>query len=107
MESSSQQASGKKIQLVGATAASTPIACGLVKPTGDNIDMAWSWNSLKNPNDRKRVTCDFCGKTTSGGITRVMAPKRHQMGISGDVQGWRKTPADVKMILKEAHDKRN
>ncbi|KAJ1399393.1 Alpha/Beta hydrolase fold [Sesbania bispinosa] len=65
------------------------------------FDIAWQWNSLKNPNDKKYVTCDFCGKTTSGGITRA---KRHQMGISGDVKGCMKTPADVKMLLKEAHD---
>ncbi|XP_061376093.1 uncharacterized protein LOC133318146 [Gastrolobium bilobum] len=74
--------------------------CGLFKPTGDNIDIAWQWNSLKDPNNRRFVTCDYCLQTTNGGITRA---KRHQIGLRGDVQACRKIPADVKKILKDAY----
>ncbi|CAH9076630.1 unnamed protein product [Cuscuta epithymum] len=75
----------------------------MFKPTGPNLDPAWEWNSLKDLNDKKTVTCDFCGKTTTGGITRA---KRHQMGIRGDVGACRKTPADVTLLLKEAYEKK-
>ncbi|KAH1086685.1 hypothetical protein GYH30_018264 [Glycine max] len=49
---------------------------------GDNLDIVWEWNSLKDINNKKAVICDFCLKTTMGGITRA---KRHQMGMKGDV----------------------
>ncbi|KAK7310136.1 hypothetical protein RJT34_07436 [Clitoria ternatea] len=70
----------------------------LVKPTGENLDIGWRWNSLKNINDRKSVTCDFCLKTTTGGITRA---KRHQMGIRGDVSACENTPREIKKLLIE------
>ncbi|KAK4283950.1 hypothetical protein QN277_000847 [Acacia crassicarpa] len=82
---------------------STVSSCGLVKPTGENIDMAWQWNSLKDINNRKSVTCDFCKKVTTGGITRA---KRHQMGIKGDVNACTKCPPEVKNLLKEAAEKK-
>ena len=63
-------------------AAASVASCGLVKPTGENLDMAWQWNSLKDINKKRYGTCDFCGKETTGGITRA---KKHQIGLKGDV----------------------
>ncbi|KAK4259931.1 hypothetical protein QN277_006209 [Acacia crassicarpa] len=80
-----------------------PQTSTLVKPTGDNIDMAWQWNSLKDINNRKSVTCDFCKKVTTGGITRA---KKHQMGIKGDVNACTQCPPEVKNLLKEAAEKK-
>jgi len=47
--------------------------------------MAWEWNSLKDINAKKVVTCDFCLKTTIEGITRA---KRRQIGVNGDVHSY-------------------
>lgn len=57
----------------------------LVKLVYDNVDMAWEWNSLKDINAKKVVTCDFCLKTTIEGITRA---KRRQIGVNGDVHSY-------------------
>ncbi|XP_020206248.1 uncharacterized protein LOC109791366 [Cajanus cajan] len=73
----------------------------MFKPTGDNIDVFWKWNSLKDKNNRKSVTCDFCLKTSTGGITRA---KRHQLGIKGDVGACRKIPEDLKLEMKAAYE---
>ncbi|KAK7303265.1 hypothetical protein RJT34_14167 [Clitoria ternatea] len=70
---------------------------GHVKPNAPNQDIAWDWNSLKDINNRKQVTCDFCGKITTGGITRA---KRHQMGVRGDCGSYHKCPEDIKETLK-------
>ncbi|KAK7294079.1 hypothetical protein RJT34_16962 [Clitoria ternatea] len=72
---------------------------GHVKPNAPNQDIAWDWNSLKDINNRKQVTCDFCGKITTGGITQA---KRHQMGMRGDCGSCHKCPEDVKETLKAA-----
>ncbi|KAK7264804.1 hypothetical protein RJT34_32415 [Clitoria ternatea] len=72
---------------------------GHVKPNAPNQDIAWDWNSLKDINNRKQVTCDFYGKITTGGITRA---KRHQMGVRGDCGSCHKCPEDVKETLKAA-----
>ncbi|KAK7271008.1 hypothetical protein RJT34_26584 [Clitoria ternatea] len=72
---------------------------GHVKPNAPNQDIAWDWNSLKDINNRKQATCDFCGKITTGGITRA---KRHQMGVRGDCGSCHKCPEDVKETLKAA-----
>lgn len=73
------------------------MSSALFKPT----DIAWQWNSLKDPNDMKAVTCNFCGETTLGGITRA---KSHQMGIRGDARACKKTPTEVRNLLKEDHE---
>ncbi|KAK7318320.1 hypothetical protein RJT34_03019 [Clitoria ternatea] len=70
-----------------------------VKPNAPNQDIAWDWNSLNDINNRKCVTCDFCGKITTGGITRA---KRHQMGVRGDCAACHKCPKEVKETLKIA-----
>ncbi|KAF1877362.1 hypothetical protein Lal_00015883 [Lupinus albus] len=44
--------------------------------------MAWEWNHMKDPNNKKSVTCNFYGHTSTGGITRA---KKRQMGVIGDV----------------------
>ncbi|KAK7293850.1 hypothetical protein RJT34_16727 [Clitoria ternatea] len=61
----------------------------LFEPTGNNIDLSWEWNSLKDLNNKKHVTCDYCGKTTTDGITRA---KEHQMGTRENVRKCLKTP---------------
>ncbi|RDX80437.1 hypothetical protein CR513_39014, partial [Mucuna pruriens] len=75
----------------------------MFKPTGQNIDIAWKWNSLKDKNNRKSVTCDFCLKTSTGGITRA---KRHQLRIRGDVGACRKIPEDIRLELKAAFEQK-
>lgn len=55
------------------------------------------------------MTCDFWGKTSTGGITRA---KNHQMGMKGNVNVCRKTPKDgtikgsLWMIYKKKKDNR-
>ncbi|KAK4285022.1 hypothetical protein QN277_001773 [Acacia crassicarpa] len=75
-------------------------SCGLVKPTGENLDMAWQWNSLKDINKKRYVTCDFCGKETTGGITRA---KKHQIWLKGDVGPCKKIPPEIKKMVKDAY----
>ncbi|KAK7292955.1 hypothetical protein RJT34_15813 [Clitoria ternatea] len=72
---------------------------GHLKSNVTSQDIAWDWNCLKDVNNRKQVTCDFCGKTTTGGITRA---RRHQMGVRGDCSSCPKCPDDVKEALKAA-----
>ncbi|KAL2322193.1 hypothetical protein Fmac_026572 [Flemingia macrophylla] len=74
---------------------------GIYKSSGDNVDLFWQWNSLKDKNNRKSMTCDFCQKTSTGGITRA---KRHQLGIKGDVGACRKMPEDLKFEMKAAYE---
>ena len=66
------------------------------KPTNSK-DIGWKYNHLKDLNNKKKVTCDFCNLTSSGGISRA---KRHQLAITGDVVSCTKTPEDVKAILR-------
>ena len=47
---------------------------GMFKPTGDKVDVFWNWNNLKDKNNKKSVTCDFCQKTSIGGISRARSP---------------------------------
>ena len=75
----------------------------LFKPTGDRVDAFWKWNSLKDKNNRKSVTCDFCHKTTTRGISRA---KRHQLQIKGDVGSCKKVPEDVKLEKIAAYEKK-
>ncbi|CAL5205836.1 unnamed protein product [Lathyrus oleraceus] len=77
---------------------STSVAsCGQTfKPSGVNIDITWQYNYWKDINNKKKVTCDFCNMTSSGGISRA---KKHQLGIKGDVVACLKISAEVKAIL--------
>ncbi|KAG5006719.1 hypothetical protein JHK85_025261 [Glycine max] len=75
----------------------------LFKPTGDRVDAFWKWNSLKDKDNRKSVTCDFCHKTTTGGISRA---KRHQLQIKGDVGSCKKVSEDVKLEMIAAYEKK-
>ncbi|KAG5032408.1 hypothetical protein JHK82_015991 [Glycine max] len=75
----------------------------MFKPTSDRVDSFWKWNSLKDKNNRKSVTCDFCHKTTTGGISRA---KRHQLQIKGDVGFCKKVPEDVKLEMIAAYEKK-
>lgn len=43
----------------------------MFKPTGDHVDLAWQFNSIKDKNNMKRVTCDLCQVETNGGTTRA------------------------------------
>ncbi|KAL2648012.1 hypothetical protein AAZV13_05G150000 [Glycine max] len=74
----------------------------MFKPTGDRVDVFWKWNSLKDKNN-KSVTCDFCHKTSTGGISRA---KRHQLQIKGDVGSCKKVPEDVKLEMIVAYEKK-
>ncbi|XP_073219750.1 uncharacterized protein [Cicer arietinum] len=84
------------------TSSETPQS-GMFKPTGDNVDLAWQFNSVKDKNNRKKVTCDFCQVETSGGITRA---RQHQLGIRGDVKSCRKIPPDCKLLLQTDYDEK-
>ncbi|XP_004499641.1 uncharacterized protein [Cicer arietinum] len=84
------------------TSSKTP-QFGMFKPTRDNIDLAWQFNSVKDKNNRKKVTCDFCQVETSGGITRA---RQHQLGIRGDVKSCRKIPPDCKLLLQTYYDEK-
>ncbi|KAH1162309.1 hypothetical protein GYH30_000984 [Glycine max] len=75
----------------------------MFKPTGDRVDVFWKWNSLKDKNNRKSVTCDFCHKTTTGGISRA---KRHQLQIKGDVGSCKKVLEDVKLEMIATYEKK-
>jgi hypothetical protein len=68
----------------------------LYKPT-DLTDIGWRWNSLQDLKNKKKVTCDFCGEESTGGITRA---KQHQLGQKGNVKGCDKTPDDVNKLLQ-------
>lgn len=65
-------------------------------------DIGWKYNHLKDLNNKRKVTCDFCNETSSGGISRA---KQHQLGIKGNVKSCTQTPEDVKAILQEHEDK--
>ena len=75
---------------------------GMFKPTGDKVDVFWNWNNLKDKNNRKSVTCDFCQNTSTGGICRA---KRHQLQIKGDVGSCKNLPEDDKLEIISAYEK--
>ena len=76
---------------------------GMFKPTGDKIDVFWKWNSFKYNNNKKSVTCDFCQKTSIGGISRA---RRHQLQIKEDVDSCKKVSKDVKLEMIYAYEKK-
>lgn len=75
----------------------------MFKATGDNVDLAWQFNHVKDKNNRKRVTCDFCKLETTGGNTRA---RQHELGIKGDVKSCRKMPPDCKLLLQADYDEK-
>ncbi|KAK2397863.1 hypothetical protein QL285_059395 [Trifolium repens] len=75
---------------------------GFIKPTGDNLDIAWKWNSYTDVS-KTTIVCDFCFHPSNEGITRA---KKHQLGIPGQVKPCRKIPADIKQQLQESYDKK-
>ena len=66
-------------------------------------DIGWKYNSLKDKNNTKKVTCDYCLLESNGGISRA---KQHQMGVTGNVKACLKTPEDVKLILRASEEAR-
>nr|XP_009789718.1 PREDICTED: uncharacterized protein LOC104237297 [Nicotiana sylvestris] len=64
---------------------------------GSRRDPSWKYNYLKDPNDTTRVTCNFCGKTTTGGINRA---KQHLIGNFRNAAKCTKCPEEVVYILK-------
>ncbi|KAL9330832.1 hypothetical protein ACSQ67_000442 [Phaseolus vulgaris] len=77
-------------------------ASATAKPKGGrHLDMAWQWNSLRDINNKSVVTCDFCLKTTTGGITRA---KKHQMGMQGDVSSCQKIPPEIRLKIRGAYE---
>jgi hypothetical protein len=75
---------------------------GFVKPTGDNLDVFWKYNSYADAS-KTTIVCDFCFHPSNGGITRA---KKHQLGIPGQVKPCRKIPTDIKQQLQESYDKK-
>jgi len=74
----------------------------MARPKGGRVlDMAWEWNSLRDVNNKSVVTCDFCLKTTTGGITRA---KEHQMGLKGDINSCKKIPPEIRLKLRGAYE---
>lgn len=78
-------------------------ASSIAKPKGGrHLDMAWEWNSLRDVNNKSVVTCDFCLKTTTGGITRA---KEHQMGLKGDGDSsCQKIPPEIRLKIRRAYE---
>ncbi|XP_058766446.1 uncharacterized protein LOC131640050 [Vicia villosa] len=62
-------------------------------------DIGWKYNHLKDFDNKKKETYDFCNITSSEGISRA---KRHQLGIQDDVALRLKTHEDVKVMLRAA-----
>ncbi|XP_058755022.1 uncharacterized protein LOC131628172 [Vicia villosa] len=92
---SSTQPSSSDVPSVASSAAAK-----IHQPVGD---IGWKFNHLKDLNNRRRVTCNFCNETSTGGISRA---KQHQLGIKGNVKACTQTPEDVKLILQEHEDKK-
>ncbi|CAK8540387.1 unnamed protein product [Lathyrus sativus] len=66
-------------------------------------DIGWKFNNLKDLNNKRMVTYDFCNETSTRGISRA---KQHQLGIKGNVKSCTQTPVDVKEILHEHEDEK-
>ncbi|XP_019226720.1 PREDICTED: uncharacterized protein LOC109208135 [Nicotiana attenuata] len=64
---------------------------------GNRKDPGWKYNHLIDPNDTTRVTCNFCGKTTTGGINRA---KQHLVGNFRNTTKCTKCPHEVREELK-------
>ncbi|CAI8607955.1 unnamed protein product [Vicia faba] len=92
--SSTQPSSSSDVPSVASSAAK------IHKPIGD---IGWKFNHLKDLNNKRRVTCDFCNETSTRGISRA---KQHQLVIKGNVKACTQTPEDVKLILQEHEDKK-
>lgn len=57
----------------------------------------WKYNHLKDLDDTTRVTCNFCGKTTTGGINRE---KQHLIGDFRNAAKCTKCPQEVQEELE-------
>ncbi|KAG5621849.1 hypothetical protein H5410_007067 [Solanum commersonii] len=64
---------------------------------GNRRDPGWKYNYLKDPDDTTRVTCNFCRKTTTGGINRA---KQHLIGNFRNAMKCKKCPEEVREELK-------
>ncbi|XP_049382895.1 uncharacterized protein LOC125847285 [Solanum stenotomum] len=64
---------------------------------GNRRDPGWKYNYLKDPDDTTRVTCNFCEKTTTGGINRA---KQHLIGNFRNAAKCKKCPEEVREELK-------
>lgn len=64
---------------------------------GNRRDPGWKYNYLKDPDDTTRVTCNFCKKTTTGGINRA---KQHLIGNFRNAAKCKKCPEEVREELK-------
>ncbi|XP_059282093.1 uncharacterized protein LOC132035933 [Lycium ferocissimum] len=64
---------------------------------GNRRDPGWKYNHLQNPNDTTRVTCNFCGKTTRGGINRA---KQHLIGNFRNAAKCLNCPQEVRDELR-------
>ncbi|XP_073305730.1 uncharacterized protein [Primulina huaijiensis] len=56
-------------------------------------DLAWNYATLEDPKHTNKVKCNFCGKTTNGGIYRH---KQHLVGGNRNTKTCSKCPEHVK-----------
>ncbi|XP_059315365.1 uncharacterized protein LOC132065882 [Lycium ferocissimum] len=64
---------------------------------GNRKDPQGKYNHLQNPNDTTRVTCNFCGKTTKGGINSA---KQHLIGNFRNAAKCLNCPQEVRDELR-------
>ncbi|RDX88021.1 hypothetical protein CR513_30439, partial [Mucuna pruriens] len=72
----------------------------MFKPTGQNIDIVWKWNSLKDKNNKKSVIWDFGLKTSTGGITRAKKTSTRNKMRCGKIS------KDIRLELKAAFEQK-
>ena len=66
-------------------------------------DPAWAYCTLTDPKNKNSVTCKFCGKVTSGGITRA---KQHLAGGFRNTTACQSCPAHVREEIKKLVDEK-
>ena len=61
-------------------------------------DIGWKFTMPNNNNNRSKMTCNFCGRVVTSGITRL---KQHLAGIEGDIAPCPKVPRAVREDMKK------
>ncbi|OVA16069.1 hypothetical protein BVC80_8599g8 [Macleaya cordata] len=72
--------------------------CGTL-PILSNVDIAWEWGELKDPNNKKHVTYRLCAKSIHGGINRL---KEHLLQIRGNVTSCPKATIEIMKKFRES-----
>ncbi|OVA19676.1 zinc finger protein [Macleaya cordata] len=84
--------------MASSEASNTNEVCGTL-PILSNVDIAWEWGELKDPNNKKHVTCRLCAKSMHGGINRL---KEHLLQIRGNVTSCPKATIEIMKKLRES-----